>query len=603
MVHSVYSEREVFLRELISNAADACDKLRYKAIANPELLAGDATLAITIAADKSAKTLTVTDTGAGMNRDDLIDNLGTIAKSGTQAFMASAGEGKDAINLIGQFGVGFYSAFIVARKVEVFSREAGSTDTHLWSSDGGGGFTIEPVSDSLARGTRIVLHLKDDALEFLEPGRLEGIVKTYSDHIGHPIRLAIDKDTSRQINAASAIWARPKSDVSAEQYKEFFGHVAGIYADPALTLHYRAEGRSEYTVLLFVPSERPFDLFDPERRGRQKLYVKRVFITDDADVLPAYLRFVRGVIDSEDMPLNISREMLQDNPTVAIIRKAVTNRVLAELKKCAESDQANFSKIWKAFGAVIKEGLYEDMERRDQIFEIARFRTTKGEEVSLKEYVGRLVANQTAIYYLTAEDARKAQASPQVEGFAARGIEVLLLTDPVDSFWVRTALGYEGKPFKSVTQGAADLDLIPLPQAVEQAVKDDAALGTLMAVIKQTLGDAVKEVRKSARLTDSPVCLVADASGLDRTLERLLSRQGDNTIKVSPPVLEINASHPLITALATQAKTAGAGSGMEEAARLLLDQAHILEGEPVADPAGFARRLSAVMTAAYSAKE
>ena len=334
MVHSVYSEREVFLRELISNAADACDRLRYEAIARPELLAGDATLAITIEADKSAKTLTVTDTGVGMSREDLIDNLGTIAKSGTQAFMANASDGKEAINLIGQFGVGFYSAFIVAKKVEVFSLRAGTTDAHVWSSDGGGGFTIAPAPAGVARGTRIVLHLKDDALEFAEPSRLESIVKTYSDHIAHPIKLAIDKDTSRQINAASAIWARPKAEISAEQYKEFFGHVAGIYADPALTLHYRAEGRSEYTVLLFVPSERPFDLFDPERRGRQKLYVKRVFITEDADLLPAYLRFVRGVIDSEDMPLNISREMLQDNPTVATIRKAVTNRVLAELKKC-----------------------------------------------------------------------------------------------------------------------------------------------------------------------------------------------------------------------------------------------------------------------------
>jgi molecular chaperone HtpG len=602
MVHSVYSEREVFLRELISNAADACDRLRYQAIANPQLLAGDANLGVTIEADKTAKTLTVTDNGIGMSRDELIDNLGTIAKSGTQAFMASAGDGKEAVNLIGQFGVGFYSAFMVARRVEVFSRPAGSPDTHLWSSDGGGGFTIEPARDGLIKGTRIVLHLKDDALEFLEPHRLEDIVRTYSDHIAHPIRLAIDKDTSRQINAASAIWARPKSEISADQYKEFFGHVAGIYADPALILHYRAEGRNEYTVLLFVPSERPFDLFDPERRGRQKLYVKRVFITDEAELLPAYLRFVRGVIDSEDMPLNISREMLQDNPTVAVIRKAVTNRVLAELKKCAESDAANFAKIWKAFGAVIKEGLYEDMERRDQLFEIARFRTTKGEEVSLKEYAGRLVDNQTAIYYLTAEDARKAQASPQIEGFTARGIEVLLLTDPVDSFWVRTALGFEGKPFKSVTQGAADLDLIPLKEAAPSAEKDDAAVGTLMAVIKQTLGDAVKEVRKSARLTDSPVCLVADAAGLDRTLERLLSRQGDTNIKVSAPVLEINADHPLITALAARAKTAGASSELEEAARLLLDQAHILEGEPVADPAAFAKRLSAVMAAAYGGK-
>ncbi|HYM98943.1 MAG TPA: molecular chaperone HtpG, partial [Aestuariivirgaceae bacterium] len=462
MVHSVYSEREVFLRELISNAADALDKLRYEAIGKPEVLGGHSILKITIAADKQAKTISVADTGIGMSREEMIDNLGTIAKSGTQAFVEQAKEGKGDLHLIGQFGVGFYSAFIVASKVEVVSRRAGEEEAWQWSSDGSGSFTIGPASEKLERGTKIILHLKEDAQEFLDSQRLENIVRTYSDHIAHPIMLATDKETARQINSASALWARPKSEISDEHYKEFFGHVTGDYSDPALVLHYRAEGRNEYTVLLFVPQKRPFDLFDPERRGRQKLYVRRVFITDDADLLPAYLRFVRGVIDSEDMPLNISREMLQNNPTVAQIRKAVTNRVLAELKKCADSDRARFEKIWKAFGAVIKEGLYEDMERRDQLYEIARFATTKASHVSLKDYVGRLVPDQPAIYYLTAEDGDKAKVSPQLEGFTARGIEVLLLTDPVDSFWVRTALGYEGKPFKSVTQGSADLEAIHL---------------------------------------------------------------------------------------------------------------------------------------------
>ncbi|HLF22114.1 MAG TPA: molecular chaperone HtpG, partial [Aestuariivirga sp.] len=438
MVHSVYSDRDVFLRELISNAADALDKLRYEAIAKPELLGGDSSLAITITPDKTAKTLTVADTGIGMGREELIDNLGTIAKSGTQAFVESARKAKGDLHLIGQFGIGFYSAFIVASRVDVISRRAGAEDAFMWSSEGAGNFTVAPA-EAAARGTSIVLHLKDDAAEFLEDWKIESVVRAYSDHIAHPIKLMIGSETARQINTANAIWTRPKSEVTADNHKEFFGHISGSYADPALVIHYRAEGRHEYTVLLYVPGERPFDLYDPERRGRQKLYVKRVFIADDAELLPAYLRFVRGVIDSEDMPLNISREMLQNNPQVAAIRKAVTNKVLAELKKCAETDAATFAKIWDVFGPVIKEGLYEDMERRDQIYEIARFRTTKAPSATLKDYVAGLKENQTAIYYLTAEDADKAAASPQLEGYKARDIEVLLLTDAVDSFWVRTA--------------------------------------------------------------------------------------------------------------------------------------------------------------------
>jgi molecular chaperone HtpG len=442
-----------------------------------------------------------------------------------------------------------------------------------------------------------VLHLKPEAEEFLDNHRLEHIVRTYSDHIAHPIMLKIDEETARQVNSASALWARPRSDISAEQYKEFFGHITGDYSEPAMTLHYRAEGRNEYTVLLFVPAERPFDLYDPERRGRQKLYVRRVFITDRAELLPAYLRFVRGVIDSEDMPLNISREMLQHNPTVAQIRKAVTNRVLAELKKTAESEPEAFSKVWKAFGPVIKEGLYEDMERRDQLYEIVRFESTHGSNVSLKDYVGRLAANQTAIYYLAAESPTKAKTSPQLEGFNARGIEVLLLTDPVDSFWIRMAVGYDGKPFKSATQGSAELDSIPLKDASARD-EDSAAIGTLIAAIKQTLGDAVADVRRSERLTDSAVCIVADAAGLDRTLEKLLSKQEGTGVKVSAAILEINPTHPLIAALGQKAKTSGVTPEIEEAARLLLDQAHIVEGEPVDDPQGFARRLSTLMVRA-----
>ncbi len=391
---------------------------------------------------------------------------------------------------------------------------------------------------------------------------------------------------------------RPRS--AAEQYKEFFGHVSHDYSDPALILHYRAEGRNEYTVLLYVPSGRPFDLFDPERRGRQKLYVRRVFITDDAELLPAYLRFVRGVIDSEDMPLNISREMLQDNPTVGRIRKAVTNRVLTELKKCAESDAEKYETIWKSFGPVIKEGLYEDMERRDQIYEIARFDTTKGSMVSLKDYVGRLKPQQTAIYYLSVEDQGKVRSSPQLEGYAARDIEVLLLTDPVDSFWVRTSLGFDGKPFKSVTQGAADLDALPLAGGSKRSEPDNAKIATLIAAMKQTLGTEVKDVRGSERLTESAVCLVADTMGLDRTLEKLLSRQGASGIMPSAAILEINAAHPLILALAERVKAKGVTGELEEAARLLLDEARILEGETLSDAKAFANRLTALMSKALA---
>lgn len=598
MVHSVYSDRDVFLRELISNAADALDKLRYEAIEQPDLLEDAPGLTITITPDAQARTLTITDTGIGMNERELAENLGTIAKSGTQAFVQQAKARQGDVHLIGQFGIGFYSAFIVASRVDVLSRRAGTGQAFIWSSDGAGSFTLAPAGHSAPRGTSITLHLREDALEFLEDWKIESVVRTYSDHIGHPIMLAAGPETSRQINSANALWTRPKADITPEQHKEFMGHVSGSYSDPALTLHYRAEGRHEYTVLLYVPGDRPFDLYDPERRGRQKLYVRRVYIADDVEILPAYLRFVRGVIDSEDMPLNISREMLQNNPQVAAIRKAVTNKVLSELKKLSESDEAAFLRIWDVFGPVLKEGLYEDMERRDQLYEIVRFRTTAGDAVSLKDYVARLRENQTAIYYLTAEDMAKAQASPQLEGYRARDVEVLLLTDPVDSFWVRTALGFDGKPFKSVTQGAADLDLIKPRDDAAPAKADEAQTAVLVAALKQALEGRVKDVRASQRLTESPVCIVND-SAMDRTLEKLLSRQKDSGVAVSAPILEINPGHALIKALAARVKTDGASS-VAEAAQLLLDQAFIIEGEPVPDAAGFARRLAGVMARAFS---
>jgi molecular chaperone HtpG len=586
MVHSVYSDRDVFLRELISNASDALDKLRYEAIAKPELLEKEPTLSITITPDQKAKTLTLADTGIGMTADELAGNLGTIAKSGTEAFVKNA---KDAPDLIGRFGVGFYAAFMVADKVVVTSRKAGSNKTHTWQSDGLGTFTVEEAEKTL-RGTTIVLHLKDDAKDFLEAWKIESVVKAYSDHIAHPIMLTGEAEP-RQINSGSAIWTRSKSEVTAEQHQEFYGALSHATGEPALTIHYRAEGRHEYNVLLYVPGEKPFDLYDPERKGRQKLYVRRVFIADDAALLPPYLRFIRGVVDSSDMPLNLSREMLQNNPDVAAVRKAVTNRVLQELKKLSEKDQAAFTKIWELYAPVIKEGLYEDFERRDQLFELARFASTKSPVLTLKDYVAGLKENQTAIYYITGEDAKKAAASPQLEGYKARDIEVLLLTDPVDSFWVRTAMGFDGKPFVSVTQGAGDIDAIKPADAPKEEVKTDEATQGLIEAMKLALGSKVQDVRVSKRLTDSAVCLVND-SALDRNLERLLSRQKDSGVSISAPVLEINPSHGLIKALAHSTDVA-------DAAHLLLDQAFILEGEQVVDPADFAKRLGEVMTKAF----
>ena len=592
MVHSVYSDRDVFLRELISNASDALDKLRYESIAKPELLEQDANLTITIKPDKKAKTLTITDSGIGMSAKELTENLGTIAKSGTQKFVEKA---KDAPQLIGQFGVGFYAAFMVAGEVEVFSRKAGTKACNVWRSQGEGTFTVEEA-DAGSRGTKIVLHMRDNALDYLESWKIEEVVKTYSDHITHPIMLA-DETEAKQINSASAIWMLSKSKVTAEQHKEFFGQLSHTSEAPALTIHYRAEGKQEYNVLLYVPAERPFDLYDPERKGRQKLYVKRVFIADDAALLPPYLRFVRGVVDSSDMPLNLSREMLQNNPDVAAIRKAVSNRVLQELKKLGETDSATFTKVWDAFGPVIKEGLYEDWERRDALFDVARFKSTKRDNITLKDYITGLKEKQTAIYYLTGEDSAKASVSPQLEGYKSRDIEVLLLTDPVDSFWVRTAMGFEGKTFKSISQGAGDLEEIKATDEKKDEPKDTPEFASLIVAFKTALGPRVSDVRVSKRLTDSACCIVNDGQ-MDRTLEKLLSRQKDSGVSVSAPVLEINPSHGLIKALTASLKSKGT-SAVEDAAHLLLDQATMLEGEVVADPSAFAKRLDAMMAKAF----
>jgi molecular chaperone HtpG len=598
MVRSVYSETEIFLRELISNASDACDRLRYDALTNPSLTEGDAEFRISITTDKAARTLTLADNGIGMNRDDLIANLGTIARSGTAAFMEKlSGDAKKDVSLIGQFGVGFYSAFMVADNVEVISRKAGDDQAWKWSSDGQGSYTIEPA-ERVGRGTTIIMHVRGDEAEYLEVERLRHIVTTYSDHIAFPIHLSEVKDGAvteeESVNKGSALWTRPKADVTEEQYTAFYRHAGHAFDQPALTLHYRAEGTIDYTALLFVPEERPMDLFDPARKPRVKLYVKRVFITDDTDdLIPGYLRFVRGVVDSEDLPLNVSREMLQNNPVVARMRKAVTGRLVGALEAKAKDDAEGFTGIWENFGPVIKEGIYEDSERRASLLKIARFRSTHGDGwTSLEDYLGRMKDGQEAIYYVSAADIETAKRSPHLEGFTARGVEVLLLTDPVDDFWLSMVHEHEGRPFRSVTRGGADLS--KLGEAKDESKADDGRFTTLIVALKEALGDAVKDVRTTDRLTGSAVCLVADDGDMDLNLQRLLKMHNQLGYEAAR-ILEINPDHPLIAALAARADQPGALDALKDPALLLLDQARILEGELPADPGAFAKRLADLM--------
>src|SRR4051812_12648189 len=527
MVHSVYSETDIFLRELISNASDACDKLRYEAIARPELITDGAAPRIRIIPDKKANTLSVIDSGIGMDRQELIDNLGTIARSGTKSFLSRLGEAKDGAGLIGQFGVGFYSAFMVADRIVVTSRRAGSDAAFVWSSSGGAGFEVAAVDDpaDVPTGTRIDLHLKPDAAKYLEAHEIERIVGAYSDNIQFPIELVPEEGEPRQINSASALWQRSKSELKPEDYVQAYKSIAGAFDEPAMTLHYRAEGRYSYAVLLFAPSAKPFDLFEPARKGKVKLYVRRVFITDDADLLPAYLRFIRGVIDSEDLPLNISREMLQNNPQLAQIRKAVTGRVVTELEQLGDKEPENFSKIWDAFGPVIKEGIYEDFERREKLLALSRFTTTAGEKRSLKQYIADLKPNQTEVYFLVGDSIERLKSNPKLESAAARGIEVLLLTDPVDAFWTSAQLDFEGKPLKSLSQGDIDFGLIPLLDDNKEETKPQADEAATIAAIKAALGERVSDVRASQRLTSGASCRVAGSHGPDRELERLLARQ------------------------------------------------------------------------------
>jgi molecular chaperone HtpG len=606
MVHSVYSDREIFLRELISNASDACDKLRYEGLTNNDLLKDAGEFAIDIRLDKESKTLTISDNGIGMNRDDLISHLGTIARSGTSAFMDNiSGDEKKDVNLIGQFGVGFYSVFMVADKVEVLSRKAGDEKAYLWSSDGIGEYTISDA-EKVGAGTSIMIHLKDEADEFLEVHRLKNIIKTYSDHVTIPITLiskteekdAEEEEQSERVNDGTALWARSKSDITDEQYKEFYHYVAHAYDEPGMTIHYRAEGKIEYTVMLFIPSQQPMDLFDPARKTKVKLYVKRVFITDDCeDILPGYLRFMRGVVDSEDLPLNISREMLQNNPVMTSISNAVTKRILSELEKKAKKDVEGYNQFWDAFGPVVKEGIYEDFARRDQILKMSRFYSTASEDLtSLDDYVSRMNEGQETIYYITADTLEAAKRSAQLEGFKAKGIEVVFFTDAVDEFWLQMVPEFDGKKLASVTRGSSDLDDKKDDDKEEEKSPE---LEALISIIKENLGEAVKDVRKSNRLTDSAVCLVADDNDMDMHMERILKMHNKLDGAASARVMEINAENDLIKALSKAATKKGSVDALKDASQVLLDQAKIMEGDLPDDPVAFAGRLSKMMEASF----
>ena len=605
MINSLYSDKEIFLRELISNASDACDKLRYAAIAAPDLLAGDPELAVTITVDRKKRLVTVADNGIGMDRAEVIDNLGSIARSGTEAFVAGLSAGEAAgTGPIGKFGVGFYSAFMVADRVTVTAAKAGEEEAWRWRSDGTAAYTVEAVARG-SRGTSVELRIRRGLDEFLDTERLRAIVKTWSDHIALPIRLAPAGEEAETVNVASALWTRPKKDIEATQYTEFYRHNAHAFDEPWLTLHNKAEGRIEYTSLLFVPSAAPFDLFHPERKHGVKLYVRRVFIADDCEgLMPRWLRFVRGIVDSEDLPLNISRETLQRNPVLERIRTALVKRVLGALERKADKEAESYAEFWENFGAVLKEGIYEDGDYRDRLLKLLRAKSTRGDGlVGLADYVSRMKEGQDSIYTMTGEDAGALRASPQIEGFAARGVEVLLFDDAVDDFWLGAVSEFDGRPFRSVTRG--DIDLTAIKGAGEDGGEEKetpppAGAGALVAAFREALEDKVKDVRASSRLTDSAVCLVADEGALDMRLERMLKqhRRLDST---SRKILEINPSNPLIAALAARAEASPSDPALAEAAALLLDQARIVESEPLPDPAAFARRMTETMARALGA--
>ena len=600
MIHALYTNRDIFLRELISNASDACDKLRYEALTNDGLMGDAPDLSIHIGYDEKAKTLTITDTGIGMNREDLIANLGTIAKSGTTEFLEKMEQdGAKDVNLIGQFGVGFYASFMVADKVTVESRKAGEETSWAWESDGKGSYDIKPGS-ARARGTSITLHMKKDAKEYIDRHRLGHIVSTYSDHIGFSITLTDSEGVVHTLNEGGAIWTRPKGEVTDEQHQEFYRHVAHSPEKPWAVMHNKAEGKVEYTSLLYVPGIKPFDLFHPERRARVKLYVKRVFITDEGvELVPPYLRFLRGVVDSADLPLNISRETLQKSPVLDKIRESVTSRVLGDLKKRAEKDPADYVKFWDNFGAALKEGLCEANSPREKILDACRFYSSTQPDVliSLTDYKSRMREGQEAIYFLTGDSLGILKASPQMEGFTKRGIEVLLLTDHVDDFWPNVTQKYGEVPFRSVTKSGADLEKFPLEgedNTAEEKAKHSQDIKGLCEAMQKLFGEAVSEVRTTRKLADTPICLGVAEGAMDMRMERFLADH-KQLPKRAAKLLEINPSHPVIVSLGVQLAKHGMSEQAADALWLLFDQALIAEGEPVVDAAAFSRRLGALL--------
>ena len=606
MVHSLYSNKEIFLRELVSNGSDAADKLRFEALANPALYEGDPELKITLRIDKEARTLTVADSGIGMSRDEVIANIGTIAKSGTREFLATlTGDQQKDARLIGQFGVGFYSSFIVADRVTLVTRRAGlpAAEGVRWASDGSGEYSIEAV-ERRGRGTEVTLRLREGEDELLEPWRVKAIVRKYSDHIGLPIVLAgepkVDPVTKEfmpgkeeTLNQASALWALPKSEVTDEQYREFYKHVAHDFEDPLAWAHARVEGRQTYTQLLYIPQRAPFDLWDRQARHGVRLYVKRVFILEDSEnLMPGYLRFVRGVIDAEDLPLNVSREILQRSRDIDAIRAGCTKRVLGLLEDLAANQKEKYAAFWKEFGRVLKEGVLDDPAARERIAKLLRFASTHSDSeeqgVSLADYVSRMKEGQGSIYYVTADTFPAAKNSPHLEIFRKRGIEVLLLHERVDEWLVANLPEHEGKPFVSVARGELDLGQIRTDEEKQEEERLAGDLRDVVGKLKAALGDRVKDVRVTSRLTESPSCLVADEHDLGGNLSRILKSVGQ-TVPTAKPILEINPGHPIVQRLKQEQDRFG------DWAHVLFDQALLAEGGQLEDPAGFVRRSNELM--------
>ncbi|TVR60942.1 MAG: molecular chaperone HtpG [Candidatus Competibacteraceae bacterium] len=609
VAHSLYSHKEVFLRELISNASDACDKLRFEALTDGALYESDPDLKIRVSFDKDARTITVSDNGIGMDRQEVIDNIGTIARSGTRQFMQklTGDQARDA-NLIGQFGVGFYSSFIVADKVTLLTRRAGMGPEHgvLWESTGEGEYTLETV-DKPTRGTEVTLHLREDESDLLNEWQLRSIITKYSDHITLPVLMPVqkfseDKDApptieEERINQAAALWARPKQEIKEEEYQEFYKHVGHDFEDPLAWTHNRVEGKLEYTSLLFVPARAPFDMWDREQRHGVKLYVQRVFIMDDAEhLMPRYLRFVRGVIDSNDLPLNISRELLQSSKVVDSIRAGSVKKVLSLLEDLATNDAEKYGKFWKEFGRALKEGPAEDYGNREPIAKLLRFASTHTgsaeQTVSFADYVGRMKDGQDKIYYIVADSFAAAKNSPHLEVFRKKGLEVLLLSDRVDEWLMSHLPEFEGKPLQSVAKGALDLDKIASEEEKQEQKQAEDAYKDLLTRVKDVLGDQVKEVRISSRLTDSPACLVVDEHALSAHLERLLRDAGQN-VPMSKPYLELNPQHPLMARLKDEADADRFG----DLTHLLFEQAVLAEGGQLEDPATFVKRLNGLLLA------